>query len=254
MVPSLFLAHGAPYITIEDTEYTRFLDQLGKQFNPKAIVVFTAHWETQTLSITSTDDTYETIYDFGGFPELMSIRYPAKGSTAIAAMLQQKFADHGIASQLNTTRGLDHGTWTLLHRVYPKADIPVIQLSVHPFLPAEEQYKIGAALRGLGQEDILIIGSGATVHNFNRIQFGKTTPDVWAQQFDDWFIERLSTRDLPAIFNYMELAPYAREAVPRPEHFIPLIIAFGSGNPDTPAKVLHKSYQYGSLSYLAMQF
>ncbi|GAA4721986.1 DODA-type extradiol aromatic ring-opening family dioxygenase [Brevibacillus fulvus] len=253
MLPSLFLAHGSPMLALEDTAYTRFLRDLGQTFSPKAIVIFTAHWESERLTISSRDDEYETIYDFYGFPEeLYRIEYPAKGSSQLAARLQQMFAAAGIAADLDKTRGLDHGAWTLLYRMYPTAQIPVVQLSVNPYLSAEAQYQIGQALRSLGEEDILVIGSGVTVHNLRLVQWGQSTAEPWAVEFDDWLLATLGNRDLATLFDYARQAPHAHKAVPRPEHFVPFLIALGSGGNE--ATVLHRSYDLGSLSYLSIEF
>ncbi|KIL37860.1 MFS transporter [Gordoniibacillus kamchatkensis] len=256
MLPSLFLAHGSPMIAIEDNEYTDFLQNLGKSLQPKAIVVFTAHWEERMLTVSSTDEEYETIYDFGGFPpELYQVRYPARGSTALAAELKRTFEAHGITAALNHSRGLDHGVWTLLVHLFPKADVPVIQISVNPFLPVKEQYAIGQAVRTLGREDMLVIGSGVTVHNLRQIHWGQQEPEPWAVQFDDWLIEQIRKGDLDALAEYETKAPNARLAVPRPEHFVPLFIAMGSGaSPLSEAKILYRGYDLGTLSYLCFQF
>ncbi|MDM5188115.1 class III extradiol ring-cleavage dioxygenase [Bacillus sp. DX4.1] len=253
MMPSLFLAHGSPMLAIQDTDYTQFLKTLGETYQPKAIVIFTAHWESEVLTISSSDDEYETIYDFGGFPpELYEIKYTAKGSSAIASMLAEKFKNKGIPVQKDTTRGLDHGSWTLLHRMYPKTDIPVIQISVNPFLPAKEQYEIGKAIQGLGQEDILVIGSGVTVHNLRMLNWEQTTPESWAVEFDEWLIDHMQQNNKEALFNWETDAPHARLAVPRAEHFVPLFIAMGSGASE--GKMIHRSYELGTLSYLCFQF
>ena len=111
------------------------------------------------------------------FPELYEIKYRAKGSSHIASILETKFKNKGISVHHNMTRGLDHGSWTLLHRMYPEANIPVVQISVNPFLSAKEQFEIGEALKGLGQEDILVIGSGVTVHNLRALKWNQTTPE-----------------------------------------------------------------------------
>ncbi|GAX91185.1 DODA-type extradiol aromatic ring-opening family dioxygenase [Effusibacillus lacus] len=254
MVPSLFLAHGSPMLAIETNEYTHFLANLGQRIKPKAIVIFTAHWETEVLTISSRDDVYETIYDFYGFPdELYTVKYPAKGSTQIASILEERFENQGINVKKDSVRGLDHGSWTLLSRMYPEADIPVIQISVNPYLSANEQFKMGQSLQGLGKEDILVIGSGVTVHNLRIIKWGQTTPEPWAVEFDDWLIDKIQNRDLDSIFQYEKLAPHARMAVPRPEHFVPLLIAMGSGDSQTKAKVIHRSYEAGTLSYLCFE-
>lgn len=259
MTPALFLAHGSPMIAVEQTPYaSEFLPNLAAGMKPKAIVVFTAHWESETLTISSTDDVYETIYDFGGFPpELYRIQYKARGSMIVAAMLEARLTQAGIAVRTESSRGLDHGTWTILHRMYPQADIPVVQVSVNPYLPPSEQFRIGEALRGLDAEDILVIGSGVTVHNLRMLNWhaaGSDVPEPWAAAFDDWLIERIQERDLDDLFRYAELAPAARQAVPRAEHFVPLFIAMGSGDPSRKPEVIHRSYDMGTLSYLCFRF
>lgn len=257
MIPSMFLAHGSPMTAVDDTPYTRFLNELGRKVKPKAIVIFTAHWESEVLTVSSHDDVYDTIYDFGGFPpELYAIKYRARGSKILADEVAKRFGNAGISYRLDETRGLDHGSWTMLHRMYPLADIPVVQLSVHPFLPVSGQYRIGEALRGLGEQDILIIGSGVTVHNLRMLNFDDRfgTPESWASDFDQWLIEHIQSGDLESLYKFMELAPNARMAVPRPEHFVPLFIAMGSGDPGRKPEVMHRSYEFGTLSYLSMQF
>ena len=255
MIPSLFLAHGSPMLAVENTPYTQFLGRLGQAIQPKAIVIFTAHWESTMVTLSYTDDVYDTIYDFYGFPpELYAVSYPAKGSKQVASTVEQRFSQHGIAVQKDPSRGLDHGSWTLLHRMYPQASIPVVQISVNPYLPAQDQFRIGEALRTLGEEDILVIGSGVTVHNLRNIKWGQTAPEPWAIQFDDWLIEHIQSRDLHALFQYAELAPYANQAVPRAEHFVPLLIAMGSGNAEAVPQVIYRGYEMGTLSYLCMQF
>ncbi|MBM7647412.1 4,5-DOPA dioxygenase extradiol [Bacillus ectoiniformans] len=254
MVPSLFLAHGSPMLALEQNEYTDFLGSLGQKIKPKAIVLFTAHWESEQTIMSYRDDTYETIYDFGGFPdELYSVEYPAAGSKKIANIVMNQLESQGISVELNETRGLDHGSWTLLSRMYPKADIPVVQMSINPYLPAEEQFKLGRSLRALGEKDILVIGSGVTVHNLRVLKWGETEPESWATEFDDWLIERMEQGDTESLFQWDTLAPHAQLAVPRAEHFVPLFIAMGSGN-EARGTVIHRGYQYGNLSYLCMRF
>ncbi len=255
MVPSLFICHGAPTLALEDNDYTQFLQDLGRRIKPKAIVLFTAHWESELPILSYRDDVYETIYDFGGFSEdLYKIKYPAKGSTAIASMVENRLSVHGISSSRDDRRGLDHGSWVVLRLLYPDADIPVIQVSVNPNLHPEKQFKIGGALQGLGEEDILIIGSGGTSHNLRTLNWGQRTPEPWTVAFDDWLVEHVQNRDLDSLFQYEKLAPNARLAVPRAEHFVPLFIAFGSGDENKQPKVLHRSYDFGTLSHIVFEF
>ncbi|HTG71807.1 MAG TPA: class III extradiol ring-cleavage dioxygenase [Candidatus Udaeobacter sp.] len=251
----LFLAHGSPMLAVEQNEYSRFLEQTGAGLKPDAIVIFTAHWETEVVTISSKDDEYETIYDFYGFPdELYKVKYPAKGSTKVAVLVGQLLKNSGIPAAYDTNRGLDHGSWTMLKHMFPKADIPVVQVSVNPYRSAEEQYRIGEALRRLGSQNILLIGSGVTVHNLRAVKWGQQEPESWAVEFDEWLIEKMNKHDLNSLFQYEQLAPHAKMAVPRAEHFVPLYIALGSGRAEAAPEVIYRSYQFGTLSYLSMQF
>jgi 4,5-DOPA dioxygenase extradiol len=255
MMPSYFVAHGAPSIVLEQNAYTAFLTNLAAQLpKPRAIVLFSAHWENPMQQISAVD-TYSTIYDFSGFQdELYRITYPAKGELTLSSQIQSLFTQHGIESRLDEVRGLDHGAWAVLKLLYPGADIPVVALSVNRNLSNEQQYQIGKALSELREQDVLIIGSGGTVHNLRRLNWRAEGSDEWAVSFDDWLQDKLETWDLHALFNYREEAPYATESVPTNEHFIPLLLAMGAGDKKRQAKSLHRSYQYGNLSLSCWQF
>lgn len=251
----LFLAHGSPMLAIEENDYSAFLRETGASLKPDAIVIFTAHWETEDVTVTSTDGEYETIYDFYGFPdELYQVKYPAKGSKKIASLVGDMLGERGIPVQFDENRGLDHGSWTLLKHLFPKADIPVVQVSVNPYRSVADHYEIGKALRGLAEHNILVIGSGVTVHNLRVVKWGQSEPEAWAVQFDDWLIEKMAEGDLAALFQYDKLAPNAQYAVPRAEHFVPLYVALGSAQPNVQPKVIFRGYQMGNLSYLSLQF
>lgn len=258
MIPSYFIAHGAPLLAIERNEYTQFLNQLGTAIpKPKAIVLFSAHWVSGTQSVSEVEG-YETIYDFYGFPEEMyRIQYPAKGDQGIAKEIQSLFASNGIPYVVDSKRGLDHGAWVVLSMLYPNADIPVISMSVAPNLEPAQQYKIGQSLSKLREQDILIIASGGTVHNLRAVRFGDDNRiDQWAQEFEGWLEQHLISWDLEALFNYSSLAPNAQFAVPQngAEHFIPIFYAMGAADDAKSAKLLHRSYRYGNLSHSVWQF
>ncbi|MFC5652263.1 DODA-type extradiol aromatic ring-opening family dioxygenase [Paenibacillus solisilvae] len=256
MMPSYFFAHGAPSLVIEEHGYTDFLKQFAKgTAKPKAIVLFSAHYENQVQSIGAVADTYSTIYDFSGFPDqLYQMTYPAKGDAALSKQIQSLFEVQGIPSRLDHERGLDHGSWAVLKLLYPDADIPVIALSVNRSLTNEQQYQIGRALAALKEQDIMIIGSGGTVHNLRRIQWNASNPEDWAVSFDHWLQSKLETWDLEALFNYREEAPYGTDAVPTTEHFIPLLLAMGSGDRSRKATRVYQNYQMGTLSLGCWQF
>jgi 4,5-DOPA dioxygenase extradiol len=255
MMPSYFFAHGAPSIVLENNAYTSFLKDFAAQTpKPKAIVLFSAHWESRLQTISAVD-TYSTIYDFSGFQdELYQMTYPAKGERSISDQIQSLLTEHGIPNQMDEGRGLDHGAWAVLKLIYPDAEIPVVALSVNRYLTNAQQYQIGKALTALREQDILIIGSGGTVHNLRRLNWHTQGSDDWASSFDTWLQSKLETWDLEALFDYRDQAPYATESVPTNEHFIPLLLAMGAGDTNRQAKLLHRSYQYGNLSLSCWQF
>lgn len=255
MIHSLFVCHGGPSLVIEENEYTQFLKNLGKNIKPKAIVIFTAHFESNITSISSIDNTYSMIYDFYGFPSsLYSIKYNAKGSTEIANKIKNMLDHNGIDNKLDTERGLDHGSWVILKIMYPKANIPVVQISIDPYLSMDQQFEIGKAIRELGKEDILVIGSGATVHNLRTINWEAKNIESWALDFDNWLIENVENKNLENLFNYQKLAPMAKKAIPREEHIAPMFITLGSGQVENKPTLLHRSYEFGTLSYICFQF
>lgn len=258
MLPSYFIAHGAPLIAIETNEYTQFLNELGSTWpRPKAIILFSAHWESGAQKVSNVDQ-YSTIYDFGGFSEeLFRIQYPAKGDQEITKEIQELFEKQGISSEVDAKRGLDHGAWVVLRLLYPNADIPVISMSVNPGLSPEEQYKIGKSLAELRKKDVLIIGSGGTVHNLRALNWSDNgVVDEWALNFDEWLASHLKNWDLASLYKYQSLAPAASSAVPPygNEHFVPIFYAMGAADDQQTAKLLHRSYRYGNLSHSVWQF
>jgi 4,5-DOPA dioxygenase extradiol len=259
MVPSLFVAHGSPLLAIENNEYTRFLGQFaGTLPRPRAVVLFSAHWESSVQQVSEVD-SYGTIYDFVGFPRaLYQLEYPAKGDRKVAQQVEALLTHHGVPFAVETRRGLDHGAWVVLRLLYPNADIPVVAMSVNPQLSTKEQYHIGKCLSLLRANDVLIIGSGGTVHNLRavRMQEDEGQPDEWALAFDQWLERHLIGWDLDSLFNYDRLAPTARLAVPPygNEHLVPIFYAMGAADDVRKATLLHRSYRYGNLSHSVWQF
>ncbi|WP_276353337.1 DODA-type extradiol aromatic ring-opening family dioxygenase [Cohnella caldifontis] len=258
MVPSLFIAHGSPMVAIEDSEYARYLEELGRTMSrPKAIVLFSAHWESG-VQMVSEISAYSMIYDFGGFPdELYRVVYPAKGDLALSRRVQQLLSDAGIEHRAELKRGLDHGSWTILRRMYPDADIPLIAMSVNPDLKPEEQYAIGKALASLRAEDVLVIGSGVTVHNFGL--FGVRDRDAvkaLALGFENWLEARMKEWDVDSLYRYEELAPYGKVAVPPQgkEHFVPIFYAMGAADDSRSVTTLHQSLMMDAFTNSVYRF
>lgn len=257
-MPVVFVAHGSPMVAIEDSPYGRFLDQAAAHWpTPRAIVIFSAHWEASKQWISDVDD-YDTLYDFGGFPEaLYAVRYAAKGEHALAQNIVERLTKRGIPCATDVKRGLDHGSWTILKRLYPQAEVPVVAMSVNPALSPQEQYEIGQSLADLRQDGVLIIGSGVTVHNFQLLSMAHDpTVQKAVRQFEQWLQEQLQAWNLQALFDYARQAPHAPLAVPEDskEHFVPLFYILGaSGRPESVA-TLHNSWLFDVMSNSVFQF
>ncbi|MFY0545996.1 DODA-type extradiol aromatic ring-opening family dioxygenase [Brevibacillus sp. H7] len=258
MMPSLFLAHGAPTLALEQNDYTKAMAQATRELpRPRAILLFSAHWESRVQEVSAVQQ-YGMIYDFGGFAqELYEIVYPAMGDAALAQEVARLLTDAGIPVRMEDRRGLDHGAWVILKHLYPQADVPVIAMSVNPELTPEQQYAVGKALSALRARDVLIVGSGGTVHNFATMRSSRgDRPDDWAVEFEEWIADKVTRWDLSALFRYEELAPHARMAVPPHgnEHFVPLFYAMGAADDQRSAERLHISFQLGNLSHVIWKF
>lgn len=255
MLSPVFLAHGSPFTIFEESDFTKFLKQFGKENRPKAIVIFSAHFESEMTTIAATDDVHEMVYDYYGFPDsFYQVQYPARGSTIVASIVEERLRQNNIPVQ-QKYRGLDHGVFPIMMHAYPEADIPIVPVSVNPFLPARQQFAIGEALQGLEKDGILVIGSGFVSHNLRAFDRDKDAPPrEWALQFKNWIRDKVVTRDIESLSQYDVLAPHAAMAVPRAEHFVPLLIALGSGSAGRDIRVLFDSIEHGSGSSLSFQF
>lgn len=259
MLPSLFVAHGAPLLAIENNNYTKFLKKLANDLpRPQTIILFSAHWESNVQKVSCVDE-YSTIYDFGNFAEeLYRIEYPAKGNRKLVKEIEALFKQQGISYEVDTKRGLDHGAWVVLKLMYPNVDIPVISMSVNPNLSADKQYEIGKVLSDLKKQNVLIMASGGTVHNLRAVNFSKDNGEAedWALEFDMWLEDQLKKWNFSSLCRYESIAPFSQIAVPPHgnEHFIPIFYAMGAANDHQTASLLHRSYRYGNLSHSVWQF
>lgn len=222
---SLFLSHGAPTLPLTDTPARTFLSQIGNKLErPKAILVISAHWETAVPTVNAVDSN-ETIHDFGGFPRaLYDLRYPAPGSPKFATRVAERLRAGGFDCNVDRRRGLDHGAWVPLLLMYPKADIPVLQLSVQPHLGPEHHLRVGRALAPLRSEGVLIIGSGSFTHDLSEF-CGHNPNDPapnWVNSFANWFDAALAKGQIDDLIDYRRRAPFATKNHPTEEHLLPL--------------------------------
>lgn len=257
MLPTLFLSHGSPMLALTDTPARDFLAGLGAALpRPRAIVVASAHWETEQPAASAVA-VNETIYDFYGFPPaLYALRYPAPGDPELAAEVAETLCANGLDATTDQTRGLDHGAWMPLLLIYPRHDIPVLQVSLQSHLGPRHHLHLGQALADLRTHDVLVIGSGGLTHNLRRPRApslnAPSPPDVVA--FSDWMDEALTDGRIEDLLAYRSKAPCAAMQHPTDEHLLPLYVALGAAGPVARAKRLHSSATYGVLRMDAYAF
>jgi 4,5-DOPA dioxygenase extradiol len=253
--PTIFVSHGAPTLIIEDAPAHHFLAGLGKSLGrPKAILIASAHWETEQPSVSAVARP-ETIHDFGGFPrELYQMHYRAPGAPELAQRATTLLSAAGIAAQTDPGRGLDHGAWCPLMLMYPEADVPVTQLAIQSQRDARHHAAVGAALAPLRDEGVLIIGSGSTTHNLREFRGNRldSPPPPWVNEFADWLHQAIENDRRDDVLDFETKAPQARRNHPTTEHFLPLFVALGAGG--GRGKRIHASHTYGILAMDAYQF
>ena len=250
-MPVLFVGHGSPMNAIEDSEFSRAWAAAARSLpKPKAVLCISAHWETEGTRVTAMEHP-RMIYDFYGFPPaLYEKRYPAPGSPDLARTAQGLVQGNRI--ELDSDWGLDHGAWAVLCRMFPKADVPVVQLSLDSGKAPAFHYQLGRELKGLRKKGVLIIGSGNIVHNLGEIEWADTAYD-WALEFDARIKELILSGDHEAIIHYSRLGPSARLAVPTPEHFLPLLYVLGAQDESEQVEFFADKVTLGSMSMRSLR-
>ena len=245
-LPVLFVGHGSPMNAIEENEFSQAWAQIGQSLpRPQAILCISAHWETSGVQAT-TMEAPRTIYDFYGFPpELYAVRYPAPGSPELAGLVQQTV--QGASVQSDLTWGLDHGAWSVLRRMFPAADIPVVQLSLDYTKSPQEHYALGKELGVLCRRGVLIVGSGNMVHNLRLVQWSEAAFD-WALEFDELLSQRILAGDHSAIIHYSQFGRMAMLSVPTLEHFLPLLYTLAVQEEGEPVSFFAEKVTLGSIS------
>jgi len=215
---------------------------------PSAILIATAHWETEVPSFTGAVQP-ETIHDFHGFPQpLYQIRYPAPGAPELAARSRSLLQGAGLRAEVDPVRGLDHGAWSPLLHMYPAADIPVVQASVQPALGTAQHLSVGRALAPLADEGVLIIGSGHMTHNLRDRRPEGSPPLPYAAEFQGWVDAAIQAHDFDALIDYRKRSAQGARAHPTDEHFLPLFFALGAAAPGYRAERIHDGIESGALA------
>lgn len=254
--PVLFVSHGAPLLAVQENAATAAWREIGRALaRPRAVLVASAHHDAAGPALTAVAQP-ETIHDFHGFPRaLYDIRYSAPGAPAVAGEIRESLASAGFAAQLDDRRGIDHGVWVPLLRLFPAADVPVISISVDPRRDARWQFKLGETLAPLRDQGVLIVGSGSLTHNLRALDWKAAASDgrPEARAFADWALDQLAADRGIALLDW-ESAPQARFNHPTPEHWLPLPIALGAAQ-DAAAPTVHAAtFEYGVLAQHALSW
>ena len=252
-MPVLFIAHGSPMNAIFNNSYTEAISKITENIpRPEAILMISAHFETNSTLITSADAPNQ-IYDFYGFPEeLYNLKYNPIGSKKYAEMAFEELKGSDV--KLTEEWGLDHGTWAILTHMYPKADIPVFQISLNKQGNEEYHYNLGRKLANLREKGILIIGSGNIVHNLGIMDYEMdSAPFEWATEFDNYISEAMKNKMHDKLINFESLGQSAKLSVPTKEHYLPLLYIAALQEDGEEVNFIYKGIQHGSMSMTSIQ-
>jgi 4,5-DOPA dioxygenase extradiol len=253
-MPAVFFGHGNPMNAISQNEFTRSWSRIAASLQkPRAILAISAHWFLPATAVTI-DRNPKTIHDFGGFPEeLFRVQYPATGDEWLARRVRTLL--HPYRVEFSESWGFDHGTWSVLCHAYPKADIPVVQLSINEAQPPAFHFELGQKLAPLRGESVAIVGSGNIVHNLEAYGWGRHVPEPydWAARFEARARQTMESGDFEPLINYERLGRDAQLAIPTPEHFLPLLYVLGTGQPTDKLTFPVTGFDGGSISMLCVQ-
>lgn len=248
-MPVLFVGHGNPMNAIEENEFTKTWNRIGISIpTPQAIICISAHWETRGTQITAMSQP-RTIHDFGGFPrELFEVEYPAPGNPALAEELKKQLEQTAIELDYSDW-GLDHGTWSVVKHIYPKANIPIIQISLNRNQSPKQHYEFAKNLAYLRKKGILIIGSGNIVHNLRRVDWQNQNSGFdWAQEANQQMKSWITDGNHQALIDYQKQGTTFDLAIPTPEHYLPLLYALALQNNSDKISFFNDELVMGSLS------
>mgnify|MGYP006277606829 CR=1 FL=1 len=246
-MPVLFMGHGSPMNAVEDNEFSRSWVKMGKELpKPKAILAVSAHWETFGTQLTAMEQP-QTIHDFGGFPKVLyDMQYPAKGSPDLVKTIRNLIKKMPITE--DTSWGLDHGAWSVLCRLFPQANVPVVQISLDRQKNPMQHYQLGQALRELREEGVLIVSSGNVVHNLRTVIFDDDQRYPWAESFDAKVRDWILTDDHEPLIHYEKHGTEAALSINSAEHYLPLLYTLGLKDGNEKIEFFADKVTYGSLS------
>jgi len=245
-LPAIFIGHGSPMNAIENNEFTQSWGKLGKELSrPKAILCISAHWETKGTKVTAMERP-KTIHDFGGFPqELFDMQYPAPGSRDFARLTTEQVKKVHI--ELDDEWGLDHGSWSVLCRMFPLADVPVFQLSLDYTQPPQWHYDLAKELAGLRKKGVLIVGSGNIVHNLRLMRMNNPAFE-WAAEFDSKIKNLILEKNHSDIINFNRFGTMAHLSVPSNEHYLPMLYTLALQQKNENVSFFNEQTVLGSVS------
>jgi 4,5-DOPA dioxygenase extradiol len=254
-MPVLFVGHGSPMIAVEENEFVSGFRKIASQIpTPKAILMVSAHWETAGTRVTSMDNP-PTIHDFGGFPkELYEVQYPAPGNPTLAKETSTLIKSTDVL--LDEKWGLDHGTWTVIRHMYPKANVPIIQLSIDYHKSPKEHYEMAKELSGLRKKGVLIVGSGNVIHNLRMIDWNKLNENYgydWAAEANQKIKEFLLKGDHNNLINFAAQGREFQLSIPTSEHFIPLLYVLALQDNKDELSIFNDELVGGSLSMTSVK-
>ena len=255
-MPVLFVGHGSPMNAIEENEFVQGWRNLGNTLpHPKAILCVSAHWETRGTYVTAMPNP-KTIHDFGGFPKaLYEVEYPAPGSPELANEAKQAITKTTVG--LDGKWGLDHGAWSVIRRMYPEADVPVIQMSLNYSQTPQYHYDLAKELSALRNKGVLIIGSGNMVHNLRMVAWDKINESeygfAWAIEANNKFKTLIESGDFKSLIDYANLGREVQLAVPTPDHYLPLLYALALKEENEAVSFFNDKPVMGSLTMTSVR-
>jgi 4,5-DOPA dioxygenase extradiol len=255
-MPVLFVGHGSPMNAIEENEFTEGWKNTGKTIpKPNAILCISAHWETRGTFVTAMEKPV-TIHDFGGFPQaLFNVQYPAPGNPKLAGETKSSIRKTEVG--LDYKWGLDHGCWSVVKHLYPKADVPVVQLSLDYYQSPQYHYELAKELVSLRKKGVLIVGSGNIVHNLGMVAWDKLNDDEyaydWATEASEKMKKYILTNDHASLINYKSQGRAFNLAIPTPEHFLPLLYALALKEGNEKVSLFNDKTVAGSLNMTSLK-